>query len=408
MLEKYFNEECYTLPERNFVYTPQAPNSFSYQGEDMVSNLLKIAPLFKRRFDQLFPIELQKEIHKEKFEELKLLYNKEIAEQSVLRAVTKYMDEDGKVNKKYFETKRTFETLVPASYKRTEAPRISTKGNTFHAMKKSLLIEIVKELSIRSSAVFIDVDMSAAHTRIGRFLLSDEDSDLNKALSDAEFWPSVVSKYKDRFAQVLVNEKQVKKILKVGLYTSMNGGNPVGDKRLIANITSNLIDTLDELNIRTPEALMSSSLFKITREVLDDFALIKDVQAISSKCFYKEWDVEESKANYFSYTIDKVGPYEFDKGHKGISRVLQGFEVVLLTVLVYKALKLSFTPVSLDHDGCLLMLTKGQFELYNNDPFTLSKAVESGKFESFCTYLLKETIPIEPKRLFIGGKIFEY
>lgn len=116
MLKRYFNLECYKLPERKFVYTPQTQNSFCYQGEDMVLNLLKIAPIFKRRFDQVFPIELQKEIANRNFDQLAASFRKEIEEQSVLKAVNTYIDGDGKVNKKYFETQRVFEGLVPELY----------------------------------------------------------------------------------------------------------------------------------------------------------------------------------------------------------------------------------------------------------------------------------------------------
>jgi len=40
--------------------------------------------------------------------------------------------------KKYFKTNRRFDNLVPVSYKRTIAPRLSTLGSTFYEILKTL------------------------------------------------------------------------------------------------------------------------------------------------------------------------------------------------------------------------------------------------------------------------------
>lgn len=412
MLKEYLKLGCYQVPERPFIYNPcSSPSSFAYQGEEMIENMLKVAEIFYRRFEQLFPVETQAEIAKSQFEIMSKQYREDMAQQSDLQVVAKFFASkpDGKLNKKYFETNRKFSSLVPSSYHRTKAPRISTTGSTFHGMKKTLLIKILQELSLRKKIVFIDVDMSAAHTRVARYLLSNEESNLNKSLSDEEFWPTVIQKHKPEFLQADINlaDKEIKKVLKVGLYTSMNGGNPTSEDRLVDNITNNLDSYLKESKILTVDDLLSSKLFKVVRDVLANFDLIKEVRDISLKCAFENRDQQGNKI-YKSYTIDKVTPYEFESAHKGISRVLQGFEVVLLSVLVFKSLEIGTTPISLDHDGCLIMMSQKQFKDFNEDPFEFAKQVQSGLFEEFSTYLLGQSLPLEPKRCVVDGKLTEY
>lgn len=79
-------------------------------------------------------------------------------------------------SKKDFETERKFKRLVPVQYKRTQAPRLSAKGNFFYGMKKNLLFAILVELSKKKLVIFIDLDLSAAHSRIQRYLLDNQNS----------------------------------------------------------------------------------------------------------------------------------------------------------------------------------------------------------------------------------------
>ncbi len=54
-----------------------------------------------------------------------------------------------------------------------------------------------------------------------------------------------------------------------------------------------------------------------------------------------------------SFTLDSVEPYGVDSVHKGISRALQGYEVVLLSVLVRAIVLRGGIPINLAHDGCM-------------------------------------------------------
>lgn len=109
-----------------------------------------------------------------------------------------------------------------------------------------------------------------------------------------------------------------------------------------------------------------------------------------------------------TYTIDRLAPYTFDSGHKRLSRVLQGFEVVLLTVLVFQLLKIKAKVISLDQDGVLVTLSNRQFEEFNSDPIKLTNVLFDSLFFDFLNYLLFQNIPIEPKRIIIQGKQTEY
>jgi hypothetical protein len=121
-----------------------------------------------------------------------------------------------------------------------EVQPISTSGSTFHGMKKSLLLSILKEISEKYPAIFVDLDMSAAHTRIARYLLADPNSQLDSALKDDLFWATQITNLMPIFesANIELNPKILKKILKVGLYTSLNGGNPASPERFRANLNA--------------------------------------------------------------------------------------------------------------------------------------------------------------------------
>jgi len=390
------------------------------QGEEMVKKMIEVSPLFSQRFQQVFPVQLQEEVAASQF---KLIAKQQQTNTQcvpldplVKKGLLEASDDDiQKVKAKpltYFQTKRHFKNLVPAKYFRTQAPRISTKGNTFHGMKKNLLISIANQLTCQSSAVLIDVDMSAAHTRVARYLLSDDESSLSKSLTDTEFWPTIVNQYRDRFTglkELKIKDKEIKKFLKVGLYTSMNGGNPVNDVRLVANIGLNLSGCFQRLKINKESEILDTALAKVVRQTLQDFPLIQEVRSLSNTCYIKSDTTGTNDKNlYKNYTVDSSTAYCFEGQHKGISRVLQGFEVVLLSAVVYRSLEVGATPISLDHDGCLVMISKKKFAEYDNDPFKFAKAIESGIFNTFSNYLLDQSIPIEPKRLFIDGKDFEY
>lgn len=373
----------------------------------MVHDLLKIAPLFYSRFNKVFDEKTQSDIATNKFNYLSAIWKEEKSKSIKLEKYLDSINPPKKQSKKYFETNRSFFNLVPKFYKRTDAPRISTLGSTFHGMKKVLLIEILKELSLMKSAVFIDVDMSAAHTRIARYLLSDSQSDLERSLVDNDFWQKQILLYKPYCEGLNLDDKTIKKILKVGLYTSLNGGNPYSDKQLVANISLNAVQYLETKNLLiNPELIQNDSIFSSLKELLKNFKLINEVKNLSSKCFIESYNINNIK-EFEVYTVDRVMPYATDSGHKGISRVLQGFEIVLLTTLVYDVLKCNFQILSLDHDGLFIMMTKSQFNESQNDPFKICTLLSKGKLNEFSKYLLNQPIPIEPKRLIIDGTFIE-
>lgn len=396
-IQQFLNSLNLTLPKDIFVYNPKTPSSFSVQGERMVEELLGITPIFAAQFNQVFETDYQESIAKSTFLRLSEEYKSDHKQPHLTGG------------KKYFETKRKFGLLVPTNYKRTVVPRISTTGSSFHGMNKKLLIAILKEMSLHKNAVFIDVDMSAAHSRIARFLLNDKESNLDKSLSDTEFWPKQVTLYQPYLSGLNLSDKTVKKILKVGLYTSLNGGNPSSNARLIDNISLNAKDYVESHNLNSIEEIMNDTLFHKTKQLLDDFELVKEVKDLSSNAFEMFYDKEEQKNVYFAYTVDRVKPYEFESGHKGISRVLQGFEVVLLSTLIHSVLSIGAKIVSLDHDGTLIMISQKQFESsFKSDPFELCQKLSKSTFSDFSEYLLSQSVSIEPKRLIIKGEATEY
>lgn len=107
------------------AYNPKRSNTFSIQGEEMVESLTMVGPLVFEDFTKLISLEEQREVAIRNFESLK---------------GTKFDKPGKKGNLGYFRTQRTFNSLVPMEYHRTPlAPRLTTKGNSFHGMNKPLL-----------------------------------------------------------------------------------------------------------------------------------------------------------------------------------------------------------------------------------------------------------------------------
>lgn len=367
----------------------------------MVDDLLKTTPIFASGFNKVFPLSFQKETADCSFLKLKKEWQQTKLKPSV--NLQELLDE--KPGKKYFETNRNFGPLVPTTYHRTEAPRISTKGSTFHGMKKNLEIEILNQLTLKRNAVFVDIDMGAAHTRVARRLLSRSDSQLDKSLKDPEFWNTQIKLAKPFFEErrVTLQDKEIKKILKVALYTSMNGGNPTSDARLLKNLSDNAGRYIDEQGLSNVIDIRESELYKAAGKCLSEFQLVKEVRELNTSCTHRI-----GKDEFESYTIDRTSSYKYKQAHLGISRVLQGFEVVLLTVLVREVLKAGGIPVSLDHDGVLAMFSKKKFDSYKRDCKYLCAVVAEGDFKDWSSFLLDEPMPIEPKRLWIDGQLTEF
>lgn len=259
------------MPRAPFIYDPKYHNSFCEQGEEMVEDLLRVAPTFAAVTDRIFPVEMQKEAAERCFGRFKKewLTQKDDQSERLHMLLGKGMTK----SKKYFQTNRLFGRLVPASYNRTAAPRISTKGSTFHGMKKNMLLKVIQDLSQDREAVFVDIDMGAAHTRIARYLRSDPESQLDSSLKDPMFWGTQIQKAKPSFEEngVYIDEKAIKRILKVGLYTSMNGGNPVSEERLLFNIAMNAESYINKEGISSRAELKENPIFRSTRNCFESF-----------------------------------------------------------------------------------------------------------------------------------------
>lgn len=212
--------------------------------------------------------------------------------------------------------------------------------------------------------------------------------------------------YQPYFKDLNIPDKVVKKFLKVGLYTSLNGGNPSSNERLLDNIKLNAKEYVESNKLLEDSLITINPIFDCLKHLLDDFELVKEVKDLSSKSF--DTIMDGDKRVYYAYTVDRQQPYEFDSGHKGISRVLQGFEVVLLTTLVHSALSINAKIVSLDHDGALIMISQKQFESYNNNALNVAQKISEGKFYEFSKYLLEQNISIEPKRIIYNGESKEF
>jgi hypothetical protein len=121
-------------------------------------------------------------------------------------------------------------------------------------------------------------------------------------------------------------------------------------------------------------------------------------------------------------------PYKIESPHRGISRVLQGFEVVLLSVLACECLKIGLLPISLDHDGLLVIpafrktyaggtniydeLSQFQNLPLEDRAFQIShyicEKLNQSSFKDWSTYLLANPVPLEPKRFIADGRNFEF
>ena len=154
---KYHSTIC-QLRSTSLAYSPKRTNTFSIQGEEMVKSLMLVGSIVFEDFAKIISLEEQRELAISNFESLK---------------GTKFDKPGKKGNPGYFRTKRTFNSLVPMEYHRTPlAPRLTSKGNSFHGMNKSLLIEIVKGLtSSHTQALVIELDMSACHSRVASSLM---------------------------------------------------------------------------------------------------------------------------------------------------------------------------------------------------------------------------------------------
>lgn len=312
----------------------------------MVNDLLNVAPRFHHVFNKIIPTNHQKVILDHSFAIGKKAWEAHVADFPNIKKV--------KGGKKYFETQRNYQYMVPMFYKRTKAPRLTATGNTFHGMKKDMaqmtLKHCIKHFKHNNQKFSIlDLDMGAAHARVAIALQKDDKSELYRSVvASGSFWDEKAQLYHRKFvdAGVAIEKPQVRAMLKVVLYSSLNGGSPLGKELLFDNITLNHpILTKPFFNA---DHFETSDLYNCFRHVLSDFSLIKEVGALNAHCAIKM-----GEEDYITFTLDRESAYQFNSSHKGISRALQSFEVVLLTVLVQKIIQSGGMPLNLAHDGVM-------------------------------------------------------
>lgn len=83
----------------------------------------------------------------------------------------------------------------------------------------------------------------------------------------------------------------------------------------------------------------------------------------------------------------------------------------MLPVLVAEVLDKSGVPVSLDHDGVLVMFRTDRFNDIK-DVFLSENLMqnlgEMSRFKEWSQYLLGEEVPIEAKRVIVAGQVKEF
>jgi hypothetical protein len=196
----------------------------------MVDQLIKVAPTFYVGFNNRFDLGLQKTVTSKLYEiwRLKLLDANYSCNQPQYLKAEEYINSciSGlNFQGNYFKNHRKFENLVPTFYKRTAAPRITTTGTTFHGMKGDFSSSIQYTLLQNHQGSFVDIDLSACHTRIASRMLGPG-SDVSRSIRDSTFWDTQANKYLKEYEShnISLDFKTVRKILKVCLYTSLNVG----------------------------------------------------------------------------------------------------------------------------------------------------------------------------------------
>lgn len=393
ILLSFINNPCFELPEGEFMYDPQIYCDFAPQGKSMVKALLGITPVFAEIVHDIFPRAEQQKMSKVTFQRVKLDNQRKLAKR-LIELNKKSLPSKGTL---YFDTSRKFGPLVPDYFQRSEAPRVSTEGTTLHSMKKDLLIENLKEWTKQDTRIRVmEVDMSAAHTRVGASLIKGEDNPLRDALIKPTFWWDLVDETEPRVLEqtgVVWERKETRGILKQGTYTGFNGGNPTSKDNVHDNVAKNGKRLLDlDPDIETNEDVLNSKIFESAKIALSDQELFKVIASLGKQCTVPVPYMATPENAHQTFTLDKVRPYTYDSPHKGISRVFQSFEVIMLAVLTRSCLKNGLLPISLDHDGALIMST--------NKGTTIEEIqnILSEEMLPYAEYFKLVQMPIEVKR----------
>lgn len=374
LIPRYIGLEEFKLPNHPVSYHPQSPCWFAPKGERMVEALVETSPQFHSIFNTLIPLEEQVgfmkrsfsvksgEWHAEQARKLAaeaanptLAANRKLQEQIDAEILAANIARTGKVpdqkqkGKKYYETNRKFVSMLPPIYRRSLAPRLTATGSTLHGMKKDLANPILKESLLyfkrrNLSYSYLDLDMSAAHARFAVVLQQRRDSELREAVIEGgAFWDSRTEIFHKKLSDVGVEieKKQLRGMLKVMLYTPLNGGEPLGLNNLFKNFSDNAPQLIKQFSSK--DEFYKSEFYKKSTSVFNTFNLIKEVSLLNKQCVIPN--------GLGTYSLDRSEMYTYKSPHQGISRALQSFEVVLLTVLTRAILKRGGLPINLAHDG---------------------------------------------------------
>lgn len=381
------------LPTSRLNYTNESPSHFGELGGKLVDHLALVGPVCSDMLDHIISPHHQSLLLKTGYAE--------VARRHVLAGTG--MGPKGKPG--YYLTNRRFSKLIPEVYKRSDkAPRLtSMTSNALHGMKKDFQVLNLQVFSHLYPQYFtLEVDLSACHSRIACFLLAKENNPLEQALKkEDEFWYNEARVYLPWFQEVnpLADLETVKGIIKIYLYTSLNGGNPSSPDRV-----------RDALNNKAPHLLLHNpeEVFKVATRVAVAWPLTKAVKDVNKRSF----TTSKTNANQvLVHTVAQTEPYVLtkDKSYCGISRVLQSFEVVMLSILTGFCVDNHLIVMSLDHDGLFAMgrtdsdLSELDFKSVMNEYELLLSTLMA----PWTTFLLKDPVPVTIKRLICNGKVYK-
>ena len=393
-LKSFLYNKVFEIPYRGFSYDPCYRSDFSVRGQTMVESLLTVAPCFNKLSSQYLPVyemaELTNEIYADMQSQLAVLnfITSPAEREELLRSLRL---ESGKTG--YFRSKRRFTNVVPKAYYRTNAPRLSVKGSTLHGMHVDLKRNVLIGASLHTDCSFLDLDLGAAHAAVATSFLSSR-SVLAKVLSVPNFWDTQVTEFQPRF-KGLITSSELRKILKIGLYTALNGGTPYSERRLTETLKGTASKSIGGL--KDPAAITKLPIYSLLEAFLREYTLLKEVKDLNLRC-----SVPLPSGRYhMTYAIDRFEPYIYKSPHMGISRVLQSVEVIMLAVLVRSILIHGGVPISLDHDGCLVLIPKFMTkEQVKSLEISLTKEISA-----WSEYLVHRSIPVVAKMCICDGQI---
>lgn len=304
-----------------------------------------------------------------------------------------FTDESGKKGKQnWWESKRNFDSLIPKEYRWTKAPRLSVKGVTLNGTKKPLKRACLMTIcQANKDFVIIDLDMRSAHGFVAA-KLAGEDSVIQSLVKNTNLWKEKIAEIRGDFPSD-ITDKQLKMALKIGVYGTLNGGNPIGDQILDDNIMEGVFSKLKDKQL-TKEKLI---------KIFSEWKLIESIKQLNEEVSTKYGELNTL------YGIDRMKEYSLKEKHKLISRYLQGYEVVLLSIISYYILYSGGLVLSLEHDGvvCLFEKKKTSNITATEVMFEVKENI-TAQLKPWAKFFLKQEIPLDVKLLITHKNIEEF